>query len=71
MSPQSSQSPAGDDLSDCFDPFPEPRTFPGGWDFGCLTAPRQKPPASQPAWYTPFPTPRTLPEGWDLMDLLG
>ncbi len=74
MSPQSSQTPVREAVGDCFDPFPEPRTFPGGWDMQALIAKPQPPashPASHPAWHTPFPKPRTIPEGWDLTDLLG
>ncbi len=69
MSPKSSPAPAADDLSECFDPFPEPHTFPGGWDLSCLAA-KPKRPASHPAWHTPFPQPRTIPEGWDVGDML-
>jgi hypothetical protein len=69
MSPRSSQTPAGDEPSDCFDPFPEPRTFPGGWDLTGLASPPSRP-AVAPAWHTPFPMPRTIPEGWDVTDWL-
>ena len=70
MSPKSSQLPASDATSDCFDPFPEPHSFPGGWDLSDLSSAGPKRPASQPAWHTPFPKPRTIPEGWDVGDML-
>jgi hypothetical protein len=50
------------------DPFPEPNTYPRGWNMDSILNPTQnkKPEAEPlPEWYEKFHEPRTLPPGWD------
>ena len=52
-----------------YDPFPEPRTVPPGWDL--YDAPARPQASSLPDWYDPFPEPHTIPNGWDLSEILN
>ena len=60
--------------------FPQPRTFPSGWDGSALTSTngqnrsdeetRQQPESSVSKDWTPekFPKPRTFPKNWSIDD---
>lgn len=50
------------------EPFPEPNTYPKGWDIDAILTPQKgkKPPAEpMPDWYEHFDEPNTTPPGWD------
>jgi hypothetical protein len=50
------------------DPFPEPNTYPRGWNMDSILnpAPNKKRIAEPlPEWYEKFHEPRTCPPGWD------
>ena len=74
------------DHPDWHDPFPEPRTIPGGWDLAELPRHERSPNsdntfvataafALDAAWIEPrpdpFPEPKDFPCGWDLSDVLA
>jgi len=75
------------DHPDWHDPFPELRTFPGGWDLAELPRYERSPnsdkafvvaaaPDTLPAELIegrpdPFPEPRAFPSGWYLADVLA
>jgi hypothetical protein len=73
------------DHPDWNDPFPEPRTFPGGWDLAELPGYEPSPNSGKAfavaaalldaAWIEhrpdPFPEPKDFPCGWDLSGVLA
>ncbi len=50
------------------DPFPEPNTYPSGWNMDSILHPAPNPqpePEPLPDWYEEFDEPRTCPPGWN------
>ena len=51
-----------------FEPFPEPNTYPSGWDMESIlnpSPPRKPAPQPMPDWYEKFEEPHTFPPGWE------